>query len=92
MKTLDVKKATKPLADYARGLGEGTLLVVKNGKPLAVLSSAEGMDAESISLANNPKFARIIHKSRLRHQKEGGVGIDEIRKRLGLRSLKARNH
>ena len=90
MKTLEISKATKPLSDYARGVAEGSLLVVQNGKPLAVLSSAEGMDAESISLANNPKFVRIIQRARRRHEKGGGISIEEVRRRLGLTSPKAK--
>ena len=84
MKTLEINKATKPLSDYARAIGDDPLLVVSNGKPLAVLSSVEGMDAESISLANNPKFVRIIQHARARHEAEGGVSADKLRRQLGL--------
>lgn len=84
MKTVEMSKATKPLADYARYVDRETLVVVKNGRPVAVLSSAEGMDAESIALAHNPKFAAIIKRSRARHEAEGGTSIEEVRRRLGI--------
>lgn len=84
MKTIEIRKATKPLSDYVRRLKGGPLLLVKNGKPLAVLSSAEGMDDESISLANNPKFVRIIKGSRARQASEGGISTHELRRRLDL--------
>jgi hypothetical protein len=90
MKTLEIKKATKALADYAKSIDRGALLVLRNGKPLAVLSSAKGMDAESIALANNPKFVAIIEKSRARYEAEGGVSLEEVRQRLGILAKRKR--
>src|SRR4051812_47362422 len=88
MKTLEVSRANKPLSDYARSLGEGALLLVREGKPMALLSSVEGMDAESISLANNPKFVAIIDRSRAQIAEEGGIPIEEVRRRLGIPAQK----
>lgn len=84
MKTIEISRATGALGDYAKTIHKEPVLVVRKGKPLAVLSSAKGMDAESIALANNPKFAAIIHRSRARHDTEGGVSIEEVRRRLGI--------
>jgi PHD/YefM family antitoxin component YafN of YafNO toxin-antitoxin module len=85
MKTLEISKATKPLSDYARAIEQEAVIVVKNGKPVAVLSSAKGMDAESIALANNPKFVAIINKSRARQEAEGGISLHKMYRRLGLK-------
>jgi hypothetical protein len=90
VKTVELKNANKPLSEYAASIGRQAVLVVKNGKPIAVLSSAKGMDAESIALANSPKFAAIIERSRARHTAEGGVPIEEVRRRLGLAPTQAR--
>ncbi|MGD0387618.1 MAG: hypothetical protein ABSC42_01575 [Tepidisphaeraceae bacterium] len=84
MKTIELAKATKPLADYAKSIDRGAVLVLRNGKPLAVLSSAKGMDAESIALANNPRFVSIIEKSRARYKAEGGIRIEVVRRQLGI--------
>jgi len=84
MKTVEITKATRPLAYYARQVEQGAVLVLKNGKPVAILTPAKGLDAESIALANSPKFAQIIERSRARHEAEGGVGIDQVRQRLGV--------
>ena len=89
MKTIDIKNARKPLAEYARDMREA-VLVLRDGKPVAVLSSAKGMDAESIALANNPKFAAIIERSRARQSTEGGISIAEVRRRLGLKPARQR--
>lgn len=90
MKTLEIANATKSLSDYANQVDEEAVLVLRNGKPLAVLSSAKGMDAESIALANNPKFVAIIQQSRTRHEREGGIPAAELRRRLGLGPAKSR--
>jgi len=84
MKTIEISDATKSLADYAGRVKQDPVLVTRKGKPVAVLSSAEGMDAESIALANNPKFVAIIERSRARHKTEGGLTNHEVRRRLGL--------
>ena len=41
-------------------------------------------DSESVSLVNNPRFLAIIERSRIRHEREGGISSDEMRRRLGL--------
>ena len=90
MKTLDLTKATKALAAYARDIDKEPLVVVKNGKPLAVLSSARGMDKESLALANNPRFAQLIKRSRTRHAAEGGIPLAQVYQRLGIKPLQKR--
>jgi prevent-host-death family protein len=84
MKTIDIRKAVGPLADYAQAVDKEAVVVTKNGKPVAVLSSARGMDKESIALANSPTFASIIQRARARHAKEGGIPLDEVYRRLGI--------
>jgi prevent-host-death family protein len=84
MKTIEIERAKKPLSQYAKEVRREPVLVVSRGKPVAVLSSARGMDAESIALANSPKFAAIIERSRARTEKEGSIPIEEVRRRLGL--------
>jgi antitoxin (DNA-binding transcriptional repressor) of toxin-antitoxin stability system len=89
MKTIELAHATKPLSDYAKDIADG-LIVTKRGKPVAVLTPAHGMDVESISLANNPKFVAIIEQSRSRAAREGTISADEVRRRLGLPPFKPR--
>ena len=57
-------------------------MVMKNPNPLAVLSSARGMDKESLALANNRKFAQLIKRSRARHAAEGGIPLARVYKKL----------
>jgi prevent-host-death family protein len=84
MKTIDVNEATGTLAQYTRGLRREPVILTRRGKPVAALVSVKGDDWESVSLATNPDFIRIIEESRARQEAEGGIPIEEVRRRLGL--------
>jgi hypothetical protein len=40
-------------------------------------------DVEAMSLGDNPGFMAIIERSRERYRKEGGIPLEEVRRRLG---------
>ena len=82
MKTLEFSEANLPLADYARKLKKAPVIITKEGKPLAALVSLLNADMETVSLSNNPKFIALIERSRARQKKEGGISIQEMRRRL----------
>src|SRR5262245_39882122 len=41
-------------------------------------------ERESAALASNPRFAALIEASRRSYREEGGIGIDDVRRELGL--------
>jgi len=84
MKTIEVNDAKGTLAHYTRGLRREPVILTRRGKPVAALVSVKGDDWESISLSTNPEFIRIIEHSRARQAAEGGIPIEEVRRRLGL--------
>jgi prevent-host-death family protein len=84
MKTIEMDDAKGTLAEYARGLRRGPVILTRRGKPVAALVSVEDADWESISLSTNPEFMAIIERSRARQKAEGGIPIEEVRQRLGL--------
>lgn len=57
MRTLELTKATSPLAQYARGVRKIPLVVTSNGKPIAALFPVPNADAEAVSLSQNPKLS-----------------------------------
>jgi len=85
MKTIELAEATSSLADYARDVGQGSLVVTRNGKPVAALVAVGDADLETVSLSTNPKFIAIIEDSRRRLREEGGISSDELRRRLGIK-------
>ena len=84
MKTVELEKATGPLADYARDLTEEPLALTVDGKPVAALVSVDKVDWETVTLSSDPTFMGLIERSRRRHASEGGISSEEMLGRLGL--------
>ncbi|MBI1956775.1 MAG: hypothetical protein HYS38_10305 [Acidobacteria bacterium] len=63
MKTLELKKASKALADYATHLGSESIVITSKKKPVAVLVPLQGVERESLSLSLNPAFLKIIRRA-----------------------------
>lgn len=84
MKTIEMKEAREPLAQYAKNLKREALILTASGKPIAALVSTENLDWETISLSMNPKFMRIIQHSRETYKKKGGLSTEEVHRRLGV--------
>jgi prevent-host-death family protein len=55
MKTLELTKATAPLADYTREVDKGPVIVTRNGEPVAALAAVQNADLETISLNVDPR-------------------------------------
>lgn len=84
MKTIDLAKATAPLRKYAEGAAREVVVVTRGGKPMAAVVPVEDYDLESLSLSTNSRFLEIIAESRRSLEREGGIPIVEVRRRLGL--------
>jgi len=85
MKTLEVRKATAPLADYARKVRREPVILTVGGKPVAALISLENVDQETVTLSTHARFLALIERSRAQQKLHGGVSGAEMRRRLGLR-------
>ena len=91
MKTVDIAEATGSLSEYARQIRRGPLVVTRRRRPIAVVVSVEGLDCESLSLSTNPDFMALIERSRASYSANGGVSLDQVRRRYGLRSKAGRS-
>jgi prevent-host-death family protein len=85
VKTLEMTKATLPLAEYAENVNREPVILTKHGKPVAALVSLEGVDTETVKLSGNPKFLALIERSRVQRNMKGGISSAEMRKKLGLK-------
>jgi hypothetical protein len=83
MKTLELGKATAPLAQYVRGVKKEPMIVMARGKPIAALVYITGGDLESATLSTHPAFIAILRESMARLRTEGGISSEEMRRRLG---------
>ena len=84
MKTLEMKQATAPLADYARDVDKEPIIVTVRGRPVAALMPIENADRETVTLSTSPQFLALIERSRSRQAAEGGISSEEMRRRLKL--------
>lgn len=87
MKTLEMDKATAPLAEYARDINKEPVVLTVKGKPVAALVPIENADLETVTLSTHPQFLALIERSRVRQKSEGGISSKEMRRRLGLKRI-----
>lgn len=80
MITLNKSEAKASLADYVDQINDDPIVVMVNGKPVAVLLPLENVDLETLSLSMNPKFLAIIERSCLRDETEGRLSSEEVRR------------
>ena len=91
MKTLDVGKATGPLAQYVRGVKKEPVIVTAHGKPVAALVYITAADLETTTLSTHPKFLAILKRSLAQLEAGRGIPAEEMRRRLGIKPKATRN-
>lgn len=86
MKTLEMVRATAPLAAYAQDVDvdKQTMVLTRGGKPVVALVPIENADMETVTLSTHPQFLALIERSRARQDTQGGISSDEMRRRLGV--------
>ena len=82
MKTLELKKASKALADYATHLGSESIVITSNKKPVAALVSLQGVERESLSLSLNPAFMKIIRRARAEVRRGEVYSLKQVKEEL----------
>src|SRR3990172_7118687 len=82
MKTLELKKASKTLADYATQLGSESIVITSNKKPVAALVSLRGVERESLSLSLNLAFMRIIRRARAEVRRGAVYSLKQIKQEM----------
>lgn len=82
MKTLELQKASKPLADYAANLSGGSIVITSNKKPVAALVSLKGVDRESVALSLHPTFRRIIRRARAEATRGKVFSLEQVKEEL----------
>ncbi len=84
MKTLEISGTSPRLDEVIDSLREEPLVLTREGQPLAVLLPVAGSDPETVSLSLNPQFLALLEASARRHHTEGGISLEEMRRRLGV--------
>ena len=87
MKMVELEKTELTLPDAAELARGGSIILTRDGKPLAVIKGLSGSDWESVALASNPQFRALIDESRRSHREQGGISLQQLRNDLGLTAL-----
>jgi antitoxin (DNA-binding transcriptional repressor) of toxin-antitoxin stability system len=84
MKTVDIADATASLAEYAKKVNKGLVVLTARGQPVAALVRIKNADLETVALSTNPEFLALIERSRVRALEEGTISSVEMRRRLAV--------
>jgi PHD/YefM family antitoxin component YafN of YafNO toxin-antitoxin module len=82
LKTLELRNAQKPLAEYTADLDSESIVITSNRKPVAALVSVKGIDRESLALSLSPDFAKIIRRARSEAKRGEVFSLDEVKREL----------
>ena len=87
MKTVGIREAKASLSAYVARAQRERVLIMKHGKPAALVIGVEGQDLEDVLLAHDPGFWKLIHE---RRQQPATISLDQARRRLGVWKKKSR--
>ena len=90
MKTLELNKASRPLAEYVAGLDSGGLVLTSGKRAVAALVSLEGVGKGGIPLGMNPVFLEIVRRARAEIRRGKVVSLEQVKKQL-FRKVPRRN-
>jgi hypothetical protein len=91
VKVVPLEKTDLTLRDVAALAKSGTVILTRDGKPLAAVKDLSGSDWEAVALADNPQFRALIEESRRSYRVEGGISLEEVRRELGLKAPSRRS-
>jgi hypothetical protein len=86
MNVVPIEKTTLTLPQAADLAKHGTVILTRNGKPLAAIKNLTGADWESLALADNPRFQTLIEESRRSGRNEGALSLSQVCQELGLKA------
>jgi prevent-host-death family protein len=86
MRAVELSEAKGSLSDYARKARRETLVLTRRGKAVAAVVPLDDEDYFSMRLANNPEFIAIIERGRTQYKAQGGLSIEEMRRKYGIES------
>lgn len=81
MKTVEITEVSP--RDYGR---RDTGVLTRRGKPVAaVVLIRPGVDLETFGLSHNPEFLAIINRSWNTYKAAGGISLEEMQRRHGIK-------
>ena len=84
MKTKTVEISDTTLEELAHLTQSEPVIAMYEGVPTYAIVPLDEADYEAWTLSENPDFMAIIERSRERYRREGGVPLEEVRRRLNI--------
>ncbi|OGO41424.1 MAG: hypothetical protein A2Z04_01040 [Chloroflexi bacterium RBG_16_57_9] len=84
MKTIALEQKDLTIQELIRLAESETVILSQKGSPAYAILPIDESDVEAWQLGDNPDFLALIERSRARHNQEGGIPLQEVRRRLGL--------
>jgi hypothetical protein len=84
MKVVPLEGSTMTVPELVELAKDGAVILTRDGQPLISVRDVSSSDWESAALAQNPRFAALIERSRRSYRDKGGIGIEQLRRELGL--------
>ena len=91
MKSIAVETTKLTVKDLAKIAGSEPVVFTRNGHAVCALVEVDDLDIEAWSLGNNPQLIGLLERSRKRLREEGGIPLDQVRERLGLKKKRPAN-
>jgi prevent-host-death family protein len=83
MKTVALREAKQSLSGYIKHAQRERVLIIKHGKPAALVIGVEGQEIEDVLLRQDPGFWKLVEERR----RQRTVPLAYVRKSLGLPGL-----
>ena len=80
MKTIQLSRASRTLAQYARELNDDIMVLTDAKRPVAAIVPLKGVDRESLALSAHPEFLELIARSRAQFAAGQTLSLDEMKK------------
>src|SRR5260370_5950360 len=78
MKTIQLSRGSRPLAEYARELNDDILVLTDAKRPVAAIVPLKAVDRESLALSAHPEFLELIERSRAQFAAGQTLSLDEM--------------
>jgi len=84
VKVIELENESRPLTQLLGLARTEPLVFTRKGRPVAALVDVADEDPETLSLRANAEFQTYLQQCRDRHDREGGMSLEDVRARYGL--------
>jgi antitoxin (DNA-binding transcriptional repressor) of toxin-antitoxin stability system len=90
MKTIELSKASRSLAEYVKKLDGDVFVLTEKDKAVAAIVPLTNVDTESLALSAHPEFLKLIARSRREFDAGKTVSLDKMKRAVLVRGASKR--